>query len=618
MITHKRMDWITWFSNLVLGHPRTSKTIDYDETIKQIRRGILNQVQWREDEDKELIDGEAITDRTTFQDQTDSMQLQAMLAQDLRHRQLTMRVLRSFLKHAGGSPCQWSRYLVDIDVLPRSSSSCAVAMFCSLSPRLRLRLAVPQVDPFLMVKAFPLIEKDNSRDVEIAIYKHVVTKLVGYSPHFMLYGTDYICSSTVLMDQMQPDMVHKFNKTLVKTLVAYRQLSPSNDFQQDDDATRDDHDGDQISIAMHCLVVERGKGMFFSQWVGVWGQSASPADWVSILYQLMHSVECMRRMGIQHNDLHLGNIWLDETPHAKPLHYRLPSGDIVKMPIPWLVKIYDFDRSSAVSWHKVPSNVTLTTAGCCSVNGQCPYYSPKIDLSAVVMSLFAKGDSVPRYIQRWLNQYADFDSLFDHVLRKRERGEMVTFIHLRKPNGNIPTVIPDSHCRPIADWILGLLSLTDIDQHGVEQYVEISGLLLFGQRAPKKVIVYELPPDDMWIRRSINYIETVLLHRGDDTNNDGRYAVDEFLRNLMIELRYSALSNHLHIVDDSFPIDITNDNLLKEYGNVLQRHRGDPLVDLMITITTLVLNQKITNLDLDHVVAQLKKVDFSLVQGYNN
>lgn len=82
-------------------------------------------------------------------------------------------------------------------------------------------------------------------------------------------------------------------------------------------------------------------------------------DWYCILIQIAYTLGCFDRIGIIHNDLHPGNIFIETLNNPVNLVYVISMGKninkIIKIHTIYFVRIFDFDRSYTISSR--PSNV---------------------------------------------------------------------------------------------------------------------------------------------------------------------------------------------------------------------------------------------------------------------
>ena len=79
----------------------------------------------------------------------------------------------------------------------------------------------------------------------------------------------------------------------------------------------------------------------------------TPEEIRSVLFQIFWTLHCFYKIGLRHNDLHLGNIWVVEQKTLKYNKFVLndwKSGKNIEfiVPIKQKILIYDFDRSSII------------------------------------------------------------------------------------------------------------------------------------------------------------------------------------------------------------------------------------------------------------------------------
>ena len=68
----------------------------------------------------------------------------------------------------------------------------------------------------------------------------------------------------------------------------------------------------------------------------------------STLFQIIYTAECLYRIGIRHNDLHVGNILISSSKQ-QATYFRINTSQIIAVPTKTsLVKIYDFDNACGI------------------------------------------------------------------------------------------------------------------------------------------------------------------------------------------------------------------------------------------------------------------------------
>ena len=156
---------------------------------------------------------------------------------------------------------------------------------------------------------------NNSLAVERQIYENVIFKLLdnNHTPHLIAPYSFMKCTS--------------------------------NDFYIDDD----NYDIIQINTKsmeeindemINLLVLERSNGIQLKYYLMEYGKDIK--NNLSIIFEILQCLECCRRKGLRHNDLHFGNIFIENLKEEKFKYYKI--GDqIVKLTSSVIAKIYDWE-----------------------------------------------------------------------------------------------------------------------------------------------------------------------------------------------------------------------------------------------------------------------------------
>jgi hypothetical protein len=108
-------------------------------------------------------------------------------------------------------------------------------------------------------------------------------------------------------------------------------------------------------------------------------------EFLSLIFQIYYTLLCFNRVLLRHNDIHLDNILIEELPEKMSIYFEVPKIGIVKIKTKFLVKIYDYDRSSAIN-SKVERNSLLDFL-VCELVGTCNKFNPKFDTFKITMDL---------------------------------------------------------------------------------------------------------------------------------------------------------------------------------------------------------------------------------------
>jgi serine/threonine protein kinase len=225
---------------------------------------------------------------------------------------------------------------------------------------------------------------DNSLQVEIAIYRNIITRLVNNrnTPHV----TSYLGFQTCGIEIGLP--VGQFG--------AY--------FDQLENIDNELYDTTRANL----LITERSSGIEFSKWLN---KETTLRDLLSIIFQILYTLNCFARIGLQHNDLHDRNIFIEDMGQPLTLFYKRGPNQYVELTTRYIAKIYDWDRGSILH-PAVPSNLELTKYYCRKY-GTCEHYSPKFDLFEFIAILHQRGlnnvdSSIKATVKQWIIKILDW------------------------------------------------------------------------------------------------------------------------------------------------------------------------------------------------------------------
>lgn len=227
-------------------------------------------------------------------------------------------------------------------------------------------------DDIVMKISFPSFTGDNSAVVEHLIYRDVVAPLVTkrYTPHLMMYIGFFKCDDfdrVVASEKIQRYM----RRSLLKMA--------ENDLRETGDIAYD-------YTKLNMLVIEQGRGMPLNKWMQ---KSRSWQEWQCVLFQILWTLTCFWQVGLQHNDLHSGNIWIDPVTSTF-MYYSTNKKTAYKIPTSWFVKIYDFDLSTkhATKYNYISLKNTRLDSFC-AMYGVCNRPNQKYDLFKVLSTIYA-------------------------------------------------------------------------------------------------------------------------------------------------------------------------------------------------------------------------------------
>jgi hypothetical protein len=282
--------------------------------------------------------------------------------------------------------------------------------------------------------------KDQMLLFESKLYTKVISNLLdwGYTPHVMLPITSYTCDDIQEQIQKLPDQDREIvekQQEMIETDMNDKGRPDSLDFTR-----------------AHVLVLEKGMGSDLQDWIA---NNVLDMNFMSILFQVFWTIETFNEIGIRHNDLHFGNIWVEELETPQYYFYFVDQETYFAVPIKYFVKVYDFDHtgvwsSKLVEWTEGKKGKLVSSKlrnkdldrVFCKDFGQCNTKNTKFDMFMVLYEIYRR----VRGIRTWLYWVTKFFYGKTDLLEVQFGGNKGTLCELdtrkKKPacNGNY---VPD-------------------------------------------------------------------------------------------------------------------------------------------------------------------------------
>jgi hypothetical protein len=210
----------------------------------------------------------------------------------------------------------------------------------------------------------------NSLDVEQQIYTGVIENMIDnfHSPHLTsCIGRVKLCDT------------EKFKAMLSQLSQHQRDIFINNKEKIETDDVYKFYDLTKANM----LILSRSSGKtLFDYLINV---QLDDHNKINMLFQILYTLRCFERVGLSHNDLHVGNIFVDVIQEQERIYY-ISDNQWVKTKIKYDTKIFDFDRSS-IKHPSVDRNFRLDNVHC-REHDQCNKYSSRRDLSAILLAFY--------------------------------------------------------------------------------------------------------------------------------------------------------------------------------------------------------------------------------------
>lgn len=190
--------------------------------------------------------------------------------------------------------------------------------------------------------------------IEEAIYRLVIDRLHVNTPCLVRYLGTIRCKEQLVLPEKDTKTVNKFisaNKSAI-----------------------------DINSDPMIIFTEMSTGVTFEKWLSV--KERAKLDLYHVLFLIFYTLKCFQNIGLYHNDLHSGNIFIEEKDVT--LFFKLKN-KVIKLKTRYLPKIYDYDQSS-IFHPGVERNVDLDTEFC-PLYTICNFPSKKRDKFTVIAYL---------------------------------------------------------------------------------------------------------------------------------------------------------------------------------------------------------------------------------------
>jgi len=213
-------------------------------------------------------------------------------------------------------------------------------------------------------------KKDNSLAIERLVYQDVLNPLIfnRNTPHLIIHYATFQCNQRALLTSGAKSAQEK-----VKILKKIEKLHSEENYDID---------------TFHGLLLEKAKGISLTDFLET--KTYTKDDIRQILFQIMWTLQCFAQVGLMHNDLHTGNVFVDE--ESKPVTRIYVSEEYTyELESKYTVKIFDFDRAGKVSTKNnqcTITNLRLENFDCGSY-GMCNApFDPHIDSVRLLFYVF--------------------------------------------------------------------------------------------------------------------------------------------------------------------------------------------------------------------------------------
>jgi hypothetical protein len=232
------------------------------------------------------------------------------------------------------------------------------------------------------------VDFDNSLLFEARVYTEVINPLVvfKYTPHVMMaYENFTLEGSSQYIDSISD------KQGLNSALKVFKEECAKKTVIRDrKDTGRPRYDVDRMRV----VLLERARGPTFRDWIQE-KEIHPDGEWMSVIFQLYWTLHCFQTIGLQHNDLHLNNMFLTGLSKATTMIYFETRTTYYIIPVKRILKVFDFDRSTYPFVDQDGTRMVNTSLDNihCNLWGQCNKPNPYFDLYTVTQLLYARPET---------------------------------------------------------------------------------------------------------------------------------------------------------------------------------------------------------------------------------
>ncbi len=302
-------------------------------------------------------------------------------------------------------------------------------------------------------------EYDNSLPIERLNYEYVANSMIRkrWSPNVASYVAAFQCTPSDLRVPTDEKLKILYNTMYASDHKSCVSVKCAVEKERDNLI----FDLNRVNV----LMTERMYGQKLESWIQ---KRHSLKEWKSVLFQILYTLECFNRIGFRHNDLHLGNIFIEDIPDAPEFTLYSITERTIKgrtcMKVHTRgheVRIYDFDRST-LSCEKTSNYADIvipyiqkmaemsggTVKSCmntrlrfhCEREGACEEKNQKFDAFTVLGLLWASTSTNFKYISKQCMENDSEGGLFDGGKLPKKVIEFIE-IHLNRGGAYNPLKI---------------------------------------------------------------------------------------------------------------------------------------------------------------------------------
>ena len=207
---------------------------------------------------------------------------------------------------------------------------------------------------------------------EKRIYKEIINDLISkrYTPNLLLYVTSFTCNNFISSNIINKDI---YMKNYLRQIQQKNLSDPDN---------RPKFDVNEANI----MILEMGKGKSLRSYMSndlfrFNNLNDTLKNLKEVLIQCLYSLEVFNQVGLQHQDSHFENIFVEKLDATKPLYYFYEENKCLNVNLQWMIKFFDWDRGFSTKLKNKGVLNLIGTESICLSYAQCNRTQKLLDLT---------------------------------------------------------------------------------------------------------------------------------------------------------------------------------------------------------------------------------------------
>ena len=252
---------------------------------------------------------------------------------------------------------------------------------------------------------------NNGLEFEKSVYENIISKLISNqnTPCLVDYLGSYECLYTEF-DNIHPSIFS--NKKNIFNVEDKLRSTFKTQLQEIKD-NNEDYDYSKINL----LITKKSQGTSLEKFIVY--KRYSIETLIYIIFQILYTLITFNTVPLKHNDLHFGNIFIEELDEAKTLSFKLSENSIITIKTKYIPLIYDYDI--AVSYNRLVDRNISVDLRCMDI-GQCGIVDKYLDVHGFfsvfyyIINYYKLNNKIINPIKKWIEKSVDDEFILNNSI----------------------------------------------------------------------------------------------------------------------------------------------------------------------------------------------------------